>query len=106
MSIYGSDGGEESMSAGLAKGSTTTSPVFDLWAKLDADQQKYAKIGAAALGEMRARPRRFPAGARLLFLPLISARVRGAVVVLLLWLGLGGNDSDMANYMGGSNILV
>ena len=56
MSIYGSDGGEESMSAGLAKGSTTTSPVFDLWAKLDADQQKYAKIGAAALGESPAAP--------------------------------------------------
>ena len=56
MSIYGSDGGEESMSAGLAKGSTTTSPVFDLWAKLDADQQKYAKIGAAALGESPPAP--------------------------------------------------
>jgi len=28
------------------------------------------------------------------------------VVVVLLWLGLGGNDSDMAAYMGGSNILV
>ena len=103
MSIYGSDGGEESMSAGLAKGSTTTSPVFDLWAKLDADQQKYAKIGAAALGESPAAP--LPSST-IPFLPLISACVRGAVVVLLLWLGLGGNDSDMANYMGGSNILV
>ena len=56
MSIYGSDGGGEAMSAELAKGSTTTSPVFDLWAKLDADQQKYAKIGAAVLRESPPAP--------------------------------------------------
>ena len=28
------------------------------------------------------------------------------MVVVLLWLGLGGNDSEMAAYMGGTNILV
>ena len=38
--------------------------------------------------------------------PADLGTLRGAVVVVLLWLGLGGNDSDMAAYMGGSNILV